>query len=142
VLVLVKQLVLTEYHIEFHRMLRALLGTLLLAKVVLVLEHVSSGNWVRSRPAWVDVLQRTLLYGIGVFVVLVLEKAFEGRVEYGGFVPTLLDIFNHVDMPHVWVNSIVVVGALLVYNVLSVVRFHLPEGSVLRLLLQPLPAKD
>ena len=141
-LVLVKQLVLTEYHIEFHGMLRALLGTLLLAKVVLVLEHVSLGNWVRSRPACMDVLQRTLLYGMGVFVVLVLEKAFEARVEYGGFVPALLDMFSHLDIPHVWVNSIVVMAALLIYNVLSVVRCYLPEGSVLRLLLQPLPEKD
>ena len=31
------------------------------------------------RPAWVDVLVRTSLYALGVFVVLVLEHGFKER---------------------------------------------------------------
>ena len=49
-----------------------LIKTLVLSKVVLVLEHVSLGAWVRARPAWVDVVLRTVMYSMGVTVVLVL----------------------------------------------------------------------
>jgi len=48
-LVLLKKLILEEYQIEFHGLSVALVGALVLAKVVLVLEHVSLGTWVRSR---------------------------------------------------------------------------------------------
>ena len=77
VLIILKELVLAEYQIEFRAWSLVLIGTLVLAKVVLVLEHVPLGAWIRTRPALVDVILRTALYALGVFVVLVLEKAFE-----------------------------------------------------------------
>lgn len=139
VLLLIKQLVLAEYRIQFHGMSRALVGALILAKVVIVLEHASLGVWVRKQPAWVDVLLRTALYAAGVVVVLVLEKGFEGRHEYGGFVHSVSTIWAHEDIYHLWANAIVVTGAVLVYNIISVVRSHLGEGQLLRLFKMPRP---
>jgi len=139
VLLLIKQLVLAEYKIQFHGMTRALVGALILAKVVIVLEHASLGAWVRKQPAWVDVLLRTALYAAGVVAVLVLEKGFEGRHEYGGFVQSVSTIWAHEDIYHLWTNAIVVTGALLVYNIISVVRSHLGEGQLVRLFKMPRP---
>jgi hypothetical protein len=51
VLVVLKQLVLEEYRIQFNGLSMALVGALILAKVVLVLEHVPLGGWIRTRPA-------------------------------------------------------------------------------------------
>ena len=45
-LVLLKYLVLAEYQVAFHGLSVALVGALVLAKVVLVLEHVTLGQWV------------------------------------------------------------------------------------------------
>jgi hypothetical protein len=139
ILLVIKQLVLAEYKIEFYGLSKAVVGALILAKVVLVLEHVPLGTWVRARPAWVDVLLRTLFYALGVLLVLILEKGFEGRHEYGGFGGSLSAVFQHVDIYHVWTNTIVLTGALLVYNLLSVVRSYLGEGGLLRMLLRPKP---
>lgn len=139
VLVILKTLVLDEYRIEFRGFSVVLIGALILAKVVLVLEHVSLGAWLRTRPAWVDVALRTGLYGLGVVVVLLLEKAFEGRHAHGGFGPSLRAVFQHVDIYHVWANAITISGALLVYNCGSVLQRHLGEGNLTRLFLRPLP---
>jgi hypothetical protein len=109
---------------------------------VLILEHVSLGSWVRNRPALIDVLLRTVLYALGVFVVILLEKGFEGRHEHGGFVPSVLALFQSADVYHVVVNMIVISGALLGYNMLSVVRRHLGKGGLNRLFLSPLPAES
>ena len=76
-LVAIKKLVLAEYQIEFVGLSAALIGALVLAKVVLILEHVPLGPLTRSRPAWVEVLLRTVLYSAGVVVVMLLEKGFE-----------------------------------------------------------------
>ncbi len=138
-LVVLKTLALAEYRIAFHGFSLAVVGALVLAKVVLVLEHVPLGAWVRARPAWVDVLVRTALYSFGVLGVLLLEKGFEGRHEHGGFGPSVMSVFQHAEAHHVWVNTICLSGALLGYNLLSVVRQHLGPGGLLRLFLSPIP---
>ena len=140
-LVTLKEIVLAEYRIGFHGSLKALVGALVVAKVVLVLEYVTLGAWVRKQPVFVDVILRTVLYAFGVLVVLILEKAFEGRHDYGGFGPSLIQVIQHVDIHHVWVNAIGVTGALLGFNVLSVIRRHLGEGELMRLFLLP-PRED
>lgn len=140
VLILLKQLILAEYHIEFNGLSKAVVGALVLSKVVVVLEHVPLGTSVRTRPAWVDIMLRTALYALGVFLVLLFEKAFEGRHEYGSFGSSVTAVFQHTEIHHVWVNVIGLSGALLGYNALSVVRSHLGEGGLLRMFLTPLPS--
>jgi hypothetical protein len=141
-LVVLKQLALAEYRIEFHGLSLALVGALVLAKVVLVLEHAPLGAWIRTRPALLDVILRTVLYALGVLVVLLLEKAFEGRHEHGGFGASLIAVFQHAEVHHVWVNTICLTGALLGYNALSVVWRHLGKGGLLRLFLSPVPEES
>lgn len=138
-LVSIKNLVLAEYHIAPGGISAAVVGVLILAKVVVVLQHVKLGEWIRTQPAWVDVVVRTVVYGLGVFVVLLLEKAFEARHEYGGFVAALTNVFEHADMPHVWANTVCVSSGLLVFNVMSVIRTYYPDKTVLRILMLPLP---
>ncbi|WFM72436.1 hypothetical protein [Halomonas sp. CKK8] len=136
---LLKQLILAEYQIEFSGMSKAVVGALILSKVVLVMQHVPLGSWVRRQSAWVDVVLRTTLYALGVLVVLLLEKGFEGRHEYGGLIPSLSALFRDLDMPHVWANVICLSGALLGYNILSVIRTRLGVGVLVRMFLTPLP---
>jgi hypothetical protein len=141
-LLLIKFLVLAEYEIAFHHWSMAVVGALVLSKVVLVLEHVSLGAWVRARPAWVDVVFRTVMYALGVAVVLAIEKGFEGRQEYGGLNQALRHLFQQEDIYHVWANTITLSGALLGYNALTVVREHLGEGGLIRMFLSPLPQEE
>jgi hypothetical protein len=141
-LLLIKSLILAEYQIAFHKWSMAVVGALVLSKVVLVLEHVSLGEWVQARPAWVDVILRTVMYTLGVAVVLALEKGFESRHEYGGFAPALRQLLQQADIYHVWTNTIAISGALLGYNALSVVRRHLGKGGLIRIFLSPFPKEE
>jgi hypothetical protein len=138
-LMVMKDLILEEYRIAFHGFSMALVGALILSKVVLIMEHVPLGSWVRRQSAWVDVLFRTLLYGAGVLIVMILEKGIEGRHEHGGFGGAVASAFRATDAPHVWLNTICIAGALLIYNAAAVVRRHLGNGGLSRLFLTPLP---
>jgi hypothetical protein len=138
-LLLLKWLILDQYRITFHGWSMAVVGALVLSKVVLILKNVSLGAWVRARPAWVEVALRTTLYTLGVAVVLLLEKGFEGRHAYGGFGSALQQLIRQTDFQHVLANILCLSGALLVYNILSVVQQYLEEGSVIRIFLSPLP---
>jgi len=48
-------------------------------------------------------------------------------------------LLKQADAPHIWANTICLSGALLGYNVLSVVRRQLGEAGLRRLFLSPLP---
>jgi hypothetical protein len=136
-LVVLKKLVLAEYEVEYRGLSAALVGALILAKVVLIFEHVSLGSWVRRQPAWVGVLLRTLLYSFGVFVVILLEKSFEGRHEHGGFLESMSALFAETNLAHVLANTLCITGALLSFNVILVIREHLGPGNLMRLFILP-----
>jgi hypothetical protein len=140
-LLIIKNLLLEDYAVPLTHVSAAIVGALILSKVVLVLERVSLGAWVARQPAWIDVVLRTLLYSLGVVAVLLLEKAFEVHDELGGLLSSLGAVFHHPDLNHVLVNTIVILGALLSFNILSVVRRNLEAGSLLVLLSRPLPQK-
>ena len=118
--------------------MKALVGALILAKVVLILEKVPlpTRNW----PALGEVLLRTFVFGIGVVAVLLVEKGFETRHEAGGFLPAMAKVFDHPEIHHVWINTIVVTLSLLVFNLIHVLRRNLGNRGLLRLFLTPLPA--
>jgi hypothetical protein len=139
---LLKVLILEEYQIRFSGLSAVFVGALVLAKVVLLLEHVSLGGWVARRPAWVEVAVRTALYALGVLVVLLLEKAFEARHEAGGVLRALAGILHHEDIPHVIANAIVATGSLLVFNMFSLIRKRLGPGELLDLLRAPAGKAD
>src|SRR5579872_2340018 len=71
-----KKLLLAQYDIQFNGMALALLGAVLLAKVVLLMEHFPVESWVPHHPAMVAVILRTFIYFVGVLIALTLEKAF------------------------------------------------------------------
>jgi hypothetical protein len=139
---LIKTLILAEYRITVNNWSVIIVAALVLSKVVIVLEHVSLGGWVRAQPAWVDVLLRTVMYSLGTAILLILEKGFEGRHEFGGLGPAVQQLFRQSDVHHVWANVICLSGALLGYNLLSVIRRHLGAGGLVRLFLMPLPVES
>jgi hypothetical protein len=137
ILMIIKVLLLQEYQIKFSGLSLVIVGALVVAKVILIMEHIPLGKWVQRKPAIVNMLLRTILYSIGIVIILILEKAFEGRHEYGGFVNSLQQVFNNVDIYHVWVNSIAVFCALLSFNFLTLIRTRLGKGVLLRMLKEP-----
>src|SRR4051794_19030534 len=80
-MMVMKKLYLKDYNIEFTGLSQALIGALIMSKVIILLGLVSLGPWVKKQPPIVDVILRTLLYTAGVWIVIILEKAFEKRHE-------------------------------------------------------------
>jgi len=137
-LMVIKVLLLREYQIEFIGLSIVVVGALVVAKVVLILEYVRM-PFTKNKPAWVEVLTRTFFYLIGVFVIMVLEKAFEARHEYGGILNALQNFTKSVDWYHVWVDIICVMGALLFFNIWTVVKMHYGAGMFRNMMISPLP---
>lgn len=132
-MMVMKKLYLSDYNIEFTGLSQAIIGALILSKVVLLMELITLGQWVQRQPPVVDVILRTLLYTAGVLVVVVLEKAFEKRHDSGSFGEHLSFILNHRDFYHVWATTLGVSGSIFVYNAFSIVQRMLGRHGLSRL---------
>jgi len=138
-MVAIKTLILAEHQIEFSGFVGSLVGAAVIGKVVLVLEKVPLGSWIRKRPAWFNVLVRTLLYMAGVFLVLLGERMFHERHEHSGVGESLIGAFEHANAAAVWARTIWVGWGLLVFNSLTVVRQRLGTAALLELFTSPVP---
>lgn len=136
-LMLIKTLILEEYHIQVKGLSAVLLGALVLSKVVLLMEPIPLGGSIQRAPAWVGVLARTLLYTLGVMVVLLLEKGLEGRHEHGGFGAALKALFEQRDIYHVWANTLCLSGALLGFNILTLIQERLGGRKLIEFFTTP-----
>jgi len=133
ILMFLKTMILSEYKVEFGGISMALIGALILAKVVLVIDHIPLSRWTREQPAIYFVIFRTLFNIVGVFIVLLLEHAFKSRHEYGSFGSALINAFQHRDVYHMWASVTVVSIAVFWFNVLFVLRKYLGEHELSQL---------
>jgi hypothetical protein len=138
-LMVIKVLLLREYNIEFSGFTIVLVSALVIAKVVLLLEYIPI-PYIKNKPAWVAVLIRTFFYLAGVFIIIVLEKSFEARHEHAGFIEAVKNLAQKANFYHVWANTICVFGALLVFNIWSVIKLTYGKGIFLKLMMSKIKA--
>ena len=132
-MMVMKKLYLEDYNIEFTGLSQAIIGALVMAKVIILMELISLGPWVQRQPPIVDVIIRTLLYTLGVLIVVVLEKAFEDRHKAAGYGEAISYVLSHRDIYHVWATTIGAAGSILVYNAFSVVQRTMGKNGLAKL---------
>lgn len=138
-LMVIKVLLLAEYKIEFQGVSIVIVGALIAAKAVLILEHVPLG--LKNKPAILHVFLRTLLYMIGVAVILILEKAIENSHEYGGFINALKKLGEKKDLDHILVTVICVFGAMFFYNLGTLISDRIGKAGLWEILISPIQKK-
>ena len=132
-MMVMKKLYLKDYNIQFSGISQALIGALILSKVVILMEFISLGQWVKHQPTIVDIILRTFLYTLGVAIVIILEKAFETRHGAGGFIDAIPFVINHRDINHVWATTIGTAASLFVYNSFTVVQRYMGKKGFIKL---------
>jgi len=127
-----KKLLLAEYQIQTSMLGTALMGALVVAKVVVILEKTSFAGWFRDGPLFLHVLARSLAYTAVVFVVTLAEHLF-GWYRETGALPGLAEIWAHHDFHHCLARNLAVGLAFFVYNSLREIDVRLGEGGLRRL---------
>ena len=132
-MMVMKKLYLKDYDIEFTGLSQAIIGALVMAKVIILMELISLGPWVQRQPPIVDDVLRTLLYTLGVLIVVLLEKAFEDRHKAADYGDAISYVLSHRDIYHVWATTIGAAGSIFVYNSFSVVQRTMGKNGLAKL---------
>jgi hypothetical protein len=132
-MMVMKKLYLEDYNIEFTGLSQAIIGALVMAKVIILMQLISLGSWVQRQPPVVDVTIRTLLYTLGVLITIILEKAFEDRHKVDNYGDAISYVLNHRDIYHVWATTIGAAGSIFVYNAFSIVQKTMGKKGLAKL---------
>ncbi len=130
---LIIKLTLAQYSIETTMVSRAVLGALIAAKVVLILNHTSMARAMARYPAIVPVLWRTLFYGVCFIILAFAERAFDQRHDHGGFAGSFQYVVTHTDVHRLMALSVGVALVFCVYFILAEIGEHLGPGALINL---------
>ena len=130
-----KKLLLEEYRIEVHILGAAIIGALIVAKVVLIFERTSFGNFFKDKILILHVLWRSLVYTAIVFVVTLGEHLFERYRKVGDVSQAISSLWLEHNIYHFFAMNIAVAVSFLIYNVGRELDCYLGKGELLKLFL-------
>src|SRR5262249_51464154 len=103
---LTQLLVLREYGIQSETPSLVLLGSLIIAKVFMIMDHLSFVERYRGRPLVYGVLWKTALYFICTFVVSYLERMIEFLRHKHNFAEANQVLIETFQTPRFWMTEI------------------------------------
>jgi hypothetical protein len=128
-----KKLLLEQYDLKITVFRTAVIGALVVAKVVVLLEKTSFGDRFRSGRLIVHMLWRSLGYTAAVFVVTLGERLFDLYREKGELPAALSEMWAGKDFHHFLAMNLCVGVSFLVYHGFTEIDRHLGEGGLRRL---------
>jgi len=110
------ELMLEDYGIHLNAWVKAVVGALVLAKVVLILRGRAFMQAFPNYYGIIRVLYKTIIYLVGVFVILTLERVVEAYGEAGGFLTALKHVVETRKIYHVMAVTMLVGVLLTAFN--------------------------
>ncbi|HTR57382.1 MAG TPA: hypothetical protein VMM27_04330 [Casimicrobiaceae bacterium] len=108
-----RRFLLAEYNIIYSNYWLALIGALILGKVVMIGSVFRLGRWLEDKPLIVPTIYKTLVFWIFVVVLRVVEYAIKGVLHGDGLAAALDEFFAQKGIDEVLANSLAVLIALL-----------------------------
>jgi hypothetical protein len=108
--------VLGQYHIELARPHEYLVGSLIMAKVVLLMDAFVSKEWLRGRPLIYPTLWNTGVYFLAALAFNNLERLFSlMRRQHFGFDQATREILSHMAEPRYWAVMTWLIALIVVF---------------------------
>ena len=130
------KLFLATYQIEVSVLVPAVIGALVLAKVVVLLDLTPITTRLDTRhPIWVATLYKTLFYCAVSAPVLSAERVWEFYRETGTLGEAIMEAWKHMD-PNRVLGKVIIVGLVFgCYHLYHGIDRRLGEGKLWRIIL-------
>ena len=115
IVVLSRALMLQEFGVKVSAVAGATVGALLVAKVVLIADHLPFINRFPEKPLIYNVAWKTVTYWLGASVVHYLEHLVPAWWREGGLAAANHRLLNEMVWPHFWAIQLWLIVLLFVY---------------------------
>lgn len=137
IFIILKKLILAHYDISFYSSGAAIVGALIAAKAVLVIECSPLSKPFHSAAPFLKVLYDTFVYTSLALLFLYVEKVLELAHKEGTFRPAFLGVGQEGDGYEFCAKVGCAGVAFLSYAVFAAISRHLGPGELLRLFFTP-----
>ena len=135
IIVITDALTTEQYGIQPFRLMAAVIGALLVAKALLLANHLPFLNAFPGRPLIFNTLWKTMLYVMAALVVLYMEKLTELTIRHGSVVLANRHLFGDMQWPRFWAVQIWLAVMLLVFAALQDLTTYLGHGRLRQILI-------
>lgn len=132
-LILTKRLMLQQYGIHFADFGAAIVGALIVGKVVLIADHSRFINKFPDKPLVYNVIWKTIVYVLAAFIVRLGEHFIPLLIKYGSFRDAAAQLVDDIVWPRFWVIYLWLSVLLFVYCSLRELIRVIGKDQILRL---------
>lgn len=129
-----KKLLLEQYHVSIYVLHGAIIGALVVAKVVVLLEDTAVGRYFEHDRLITHVVWRSLVYTLIVFLVTLIEHLIRGYVTQGSWTDAARIFWTGKQLNHYLALNLSVALSFFIYNTARELDRRLGRGSLRRLL--------
>lgn len=138
-----KRLILKEYGIPLTGFGMALIGGLLVGKVVLIADKLPFVNKFPHKPLLYNVLWKAVIYFLSTLLVRYVEHLSHFLIEHKNFAEANHQLFQEIVWPHFWLIQMWLAVLFLVYCALRELVRAIGREKVVRMFVGPLePAEN
>ncbi len=125
-ILLLMKFFLDEYSIQFYALSKIVVGSLVAAKVVIIMEKTPIVRKFRHYPRYICVLYKTIIYTFAVFLLGILEKLLIHHIAIEA-------IIQNRNLNHFLAVNLCVAVVFCIYNILAEIDIYMGEGNLRKL---------
>jgi hypothetical protein len=130
-----KAVILEDYHVSGAGAALATVGAMIVAKVILVLEHLPVSRLFLARPLW-NVAWKTVLFAAVTTLFRVIEEMVPIVLRHGSVGEGARRLASEVSWPRFWVVQMWLFAFLFLYNLAAALVRIIGAGRVREMLLR------
>lgn len=130
-IILTKSLILEEYGIQFSNFAMAVIGALIVGKIILIIDKFSFIDMFPDKPLMHNVLWKTTIYIIAALLVRYLEHLFPLYSKADGLVQAHHMLVDEIIWPHFWLIQMWLLVLFLIYTSLRELVRSLGRDKIL-----------
>ena len=114
-LLVTQSLIGEQYGVSAWDFSTAILGALIVGKILLIVDKLAFVNRFPDRPLIYNTLWKTFIYNVAALFVRYLEQIIPRLVDGGGFGQANADIYSSIVWPHFWLVQLWLAVLFFVY---------------------------
>jgi uncharacterized SAM-binding protein YcdF (DUF218 family) len=128
-ILLIVKLFLKEYSINSYELSKAIIGALVAAKAVAIVDAIPWLGRFREFPRYVSVLYRTFLYTLAVIAIGIVERLIHVYIEKKAIAAAISSFLEPQNLYHFFAVILCIAVVFLIHNILKEIDIYLGEGT-------------
>lgn len=131
-ILLLMKLFLKEYSISTYVLSKALVGSIVAAKAVILMEMTPWMERFRGSARYASVLYKTMIYTLAVLIIGIIERFIDGYLKTKSF-SGAVEMFIHSEHFYPFLATILCIAIVfLIHNIFQEIDTYMGKGNLLK----------